>query len=160
LIVAAAVITGIVVWLTRRSSAGVVAAWRRDTAPMLDAATMARALLPASGEEISDDAHWRDVRDQVEQVSATLVAAGAKAPDAATTSAMLDTAAALRGSVFALEAQRLLYDGIRPPTAEQLADAAAATRARTSDADAALAHLGHLVRPPQPDPTSPAGKKP
>jgi hypothetical protein len=160
LILAAAVITGVILWLLRRSRAGAVAAWRGGTAPMLDAAIMARALLPASGEEISDDAHWQGVREQVEQASATLEAAGSKAPDAATTSAMLDTAEALRGSVFALEAQRLLYDGIRPPTAEQLADADAALRARTSHADAALARLGRLVHPLQPDQTTPATMKP
>jgi hypothetical protein len=160
LVLAAAVITGIILWLLRRNRAGAVAAWRRDTAPMLDEAMMARALLPASGEEISDDAHWHGVREQVEQASATLEVAGAKAPDAATTSAMLDTAKALRGSLFALEAHRLLSDGIRPPTAEQLADADAVIRARTSDADAALARLGQLVRPPQPDQTTPATMKP
>jgi hypothetical protein len=127
---------------------------------MLDEAIMARSLLPASGTEISDDAHWNGVRDQVERASARLEAAGGKAPSPATTSAMLETAEALRGWVFAIEAQRLLYGGVRPPTADQLADADGVLRARRSDAGNALARLGQLVRPPQADQTAPARMQP
>ena len=66
-------------------------------------------------------------------------------------------AEALRGLVFALEADRLLRDGAQAPGPEQLAQADATCRARVSDLDIALSRLDRLVNPEPGDATHPPG---
>jgi hypothetical protein len=49
--------------------------------------------------------------------------------------------------VFALEADRLLRDGTRAPTPEQLAQADATSRARATELEVGLSKLEQLVHP-------------
>ena len=159
-VLVAVIVTVLVLALRRRNRLEAEATWRRQTAGVLDGARLARELLPASGRDIPDPVRWQVVRDQVEAAAVDLerAAASAPAPDAA--GAAGTTADALRNLVFALEADRLLRDGTRPPTPEALAQADATCRARAAELDAGLARLDALVHPapadaPGPGPASP-----
>jgi hypothetical protein len=121
--------------------------WRNETVNALDATRLAVNLLPASGVNIPDVAHWQSVRDRVEQAARALEHSSAIAPDDEGREAARRAAEALRGLVFALEADRLLRDGVQPPTPEQLADADATTRTRRTELEVALRRLEAMVRP-------------
>ena len=63
-------------------------------------------------------------------------------------------ATALRGYLFALEAERLLRDAPTPPTADQLAAADTTRRARTTDLDTGIAAMRTHLGPDANTPTS------
>ncbi len=155
LVLVAILLTLIVIGVRRRGQKQAEAAWRGDTVGALDGARLARELLPSSGSAIADAAHWQSVRERVEQAAQSLDRAGAVAPSPEGASSARGTAEALRGLVFALEADRLLRDGVQAPSPEQLGQADAACRARAADLDAALGRLDRLVNP-QPDDATPA----
>jgi hypothetical protein len=123
------------------------AEWRARAGGVLDAAVAARALLPASGAELRDPAAWQAARSQVEQSAVALELAASGAPPAEA-AASTRAAAGLRNLSSALETDRLLRDGSRPVTPDQLAAADAALRAQSAEVDAALASLETLVHPP------------
>jgi len=141
------VVAVIVLAVRRRNRNKAEQAWRHGTGGPLDEARLARELLPASGSDIPDAAHWQSVRERVEQAALTLEQAGAGAPSVAGATASRSAAEALRGLVFALEADRLLRDGTQAPSPDQLAQADATCRARTADLDGALDRLDRLVHP-------------
>ena len=155
LVLAAILVTLIVMVVRRHGQKEAELAWRRDTIGVLDGARLARDLLPASGSAIVDTGHWGSVRERVEQAAQGLDRAGAAALSNEDASAARTTAEALRGVVFALEADRLLRDGAQAPSPEQLGQADAAYRARAADLDTALGRLDALVTP-RPDDTAPA----
>jgi len=147
LVLAAILVTLIVMVVRRHGQKEAELAWRRDTIGVLDGARLARDLLPASGSAIVDTGHWRSVRERVELAAQGLDRAGAAAPSNEDASAARTTAEALRGVVFALEADRLLRDGAQAPSPEQLGQADAAYRARAAELDTALGRLDGLVNP-------------
>ena len=151
----AILVTLIVMVVRRHGQKEAELAWRGDTVGVLDGARLARDLLPASGSAIVDTGHWSSVRERVEQAAQSLDRAGAAAPSNEDASAARATAEALRGIVFALEADRLLRDGAQAPSPEQLGQADAACRARAADLDSALGRLDGLVTP-GPDGATPA----
>jgi hypothetical protein len=122
-------------------------AWRKSAVGALDAAHLVRGLLPPSGEDLPNDAHWREVRDRVEVAAVGLERIGADAPAAEATGAANNAAGALRGLVFALESERLLHQSLHAPTARQLADVDEVRRTRALEADNALETLEGIVRP-------------
>jgi hypothetical protein len=135
-------------WRNRRRSRE---RWRNETANALDATHLAMNLLPTSGVNIPDIVHWQSVRDRVEQAARSLDHSAAIAPDDEGRDAARRAAEALRGLVFALEADRLLRDGAQPPTPEQLADADLTTRTRRTELQVALRRLEQMVRPQEQD---------
>jgi hypothetical protein len=146
----------LLLWLLARRKRRAVAAWQHDTAGALDAAHVSLSLVPASAQEITDVAHWQSVSHRVEQTALALDRSASTAPTEEGGAAARRTADSLRGLVFAVESERLLRAGTVAPTGDQLMQADAATRARRSDLDAALADLDRSVRPASPPPTGPS----
>jgi hypothetical protein len=138
------------VWLvSRRNRKQALVAWRSGAESALDSAKLARTLLPAAGQDIPDAAHWQAVHERVEAAAQSLEQSSNRAPTPEGAVAARTAADKLRGLWFALESNRLLREGAPPPTPEQLAQADTVTRARSSELDAALTDLDHVVRPPQ-----------
>jgi hypothetical protein len=123
--------------------------WRRQARGAVDEAHLAATLLPPTAQDIPDTAHWRSVRDRVEQAGGSLERVSAIAPTEETADATRRTASSLRGLFFALDSNRLLRDGAVQPTPEQLLEADSAIRAREGELAGALAHLDRLITPPQ-----------
>jgi hypothetical protein len=86
---------------------------------------------------------------QVDAAAGGLAAVASSAPEEAQRIAASSSADALRGLMFAFEADRLLRDGAHPPTGEQLAQADQAVQDRRAQLDAALAALDRWVHPPE-----------
>jgi hypothetical protein len=149
-IVVVAGIIGLVAVLASRRRRRALAAWRSESETALDDAHLSVSLLPASAEDVVDQAHWRSVRERVEQAALALERAATAAPGEEEARATRHTAESLRGLVFALEASRLLRDAPVAPTADQLMEADSALRERRADVDASLAELDRLVRPVAP----------
>jgi hypothetical protein len=143
----AVVIALVVLLVNRRNRSQAMETWRAEAAGALDAARLAQNLLPPSGQEIGDVAHWASVQERAAAAAHTLDSLAASAPADDARSAAAAAAASMRGLVFALDSDRLLRDGAQPPTGAQLADADAATRARSSELQQALARLDATVHP-------------
>jgi hypothetical protein len=138
----------LVVLLIRRANRRrAMLAWSTRMAAVLGTARLARGLLPLSGAEITDDAHWQSVRARAQQAAQSLEGAVSDAPTPETADAARRAGAALQGLVFALESDRLMRDGARPPTGEQLAQADLAIRTRASEFDVAIADIDRIVGP-------------
>ena len=148
IVLAAAILIGVILLIQRNNRVRAQQAWRRDSESALDAALLALNLLPRSGQDLPDAAHWQAVRAQVEQAAQALDRSSVSAPTEEGGRAATTTAETLRGLFFALDSDRLLRDGAVPPTTEQLVQADAVTRARRADVENALAQLEYLVRPP------------
>jgi hypothetical protein len=145
--VLAVVIALMVLLVNRRHRNKAIASWRSEAAGALDAARLAQDLLPPTGQEIGDSEHWASVQGRAAAAAQTLDTLAANAPADDARRAAAGAAAAMRGLVFALDSDRLLRDGTQPPTGAQLADADAATRARSSELRQALAGLDAIVHP-------------
>jgi hypothetical protein len=148
IVLAAAILIAVILLIQRNNRIRALQAWRRDSESALDAALLALNLLPPSGQDVPDPAHWQAVRAQVEQAAQALERSSVSAPTEEGGRAATTTAETLRGLFFALDSDRLLRDGAIPPTPEQLVQADAVTRARRADVEHALAQLEYLVRPP------------
>jgi hypothetical protein len=122
-------------------------AWRRDTERPLANSLIVRGLLPASGRDIADSAHWASVRGQVEQAAVALDQSAAGAPTEAASIAAAGSAAALRALVSSLESERLLLEGSQALTTAQTSAASQSVSARNAELDAALTRLENQVRP-------------
>src|SRR3954451_1057983 len=146
----AGAIIAIAMLVHRRTQRRRLEAWRQQTRGAVDAAFVARDLLPAHGRDITDLQHWESVRATADQAAAGLQAAtgSAPAPDAA--AAANAAAEALSGSTFALESSRLVQAAQPPPSAAQLAEADALVQTRQTVLDTALARLRAFVSPPAP----------
>jgi hypothetical protein len=139
----------LVLLLRRRNQERALDAWRHETEGAVDAARVVQGLLPLSGQDISDSVHWQSTREQVEQAAALLDQSSTRAPTHEAASSARRTAGAMRELAFALESGRLLRESTSPPTAEQLVESDAATRARTANLEVALASLEVVVHPEQ-----------
>jgi hypothetical protein len=147
-LIAAALIIIAIVLIQRNNRIRALQAWRQHSESALDAAHLAANLLPRSGQDVPDLAHWQDVRERVEQAAQALERSSATSPTEEGALAATTAAETLRGLFFALDSDRLLRDGAVAPTTEQLVQADAVTRARRTDLDNALARLELLIRPP------------
>jgi hypothetical protein len=139
----------VAILLASRKKKGAESRWRRLVVPALSDAQLARESLQ-SANAMSDDPELRaSVEAQVERASAALERAVPGAPDPEAGSLATNSATALRGLAFAIEADRLLRHGASAPTGTQLAQADEARRARTVELNSALAGLsGRIGSPP------------
>ena len=136
----------LVLLLLARSRRAARAAWSRAARPALQQASSARELL-LEPEARSTPEGRESVDAQVDRASQALDQVMTSAPDDASRLAASTTASSLRGLMFAVEAERLLRSGGQSPTADQLAQADEAHRARSRELDAALDRLGSQVGP-------------
>ena len=105
---------------------------------------MARDLLTGDGKD--DEPERREaVRTQIESAAQSLDGLVTSAPDDASRRAASSSAAALRGLMFAGEADRLLRSREKSPTADELAQADDTQRVRVRELDTALDELTKQV---------------
>ena len=131
-------------------------AWRQSAGPASQQAVVARDLL--SGDRTNADPERREaVRSQVETAAQALDGLVTGAPDDASRRAAASAAAALRGLMFADEADRLLHSREQSPTADELAQADETQRSRARELDVALEELTKQVRPEVAEPPAALG---
>jgi hypothetical protein len=147
IVVVAALVAGVLLLLARRRRAQAARAWRERSAPAVDVAGQAIGLLPMPGQPPLDAARWQSVRQTVDRAAEGLDRTASTAPTEEGVQAGRRAAEALRGLVFAVEADQLLRGGPTPPSPGQLADSDAVCRARRADAASALQALERLVKP-------------
>jgi hypothetical protein len=87
------------------------------------------------------------VRSRVADATRSLERAAAEAPTDETRRAARSCAAALHAAAFAVDADRLLFEGGRVPNARELADADTAIRETSAAVQGALEGLGALINP-------------
>jgi hypothetical protein len=142
-----AVAAVVIVLLNRRSRHRAARAWRDKTRGTLEAAVLVERLLPTSGGDSAPTAHWEAVRTRVTDAARSLERAAAEAPTSETRGAAIGCADALRATAFAVDADRLLREGGRTPTASELADADIAIRQGSAAMHGSLEGLDALVNP-------------
>ncbi|HWS48110.1 MAG TPA: hypothetical protein VN636_19765 [Acidimicrobiia bacterium] len=135
--------------MRRRAARTARHGWEANTTSALRDAELTRDMLvgEARPDQPEDPARQEAVRSNVERVASRFEQLAAGAPDETTHRNTLAVATSLRGYLFALEAERLLRAAPTPPTAEQLATADSARRARATDLDAGLDALRASVEP-------------
>ena len=152
----AGLVVALVLWLRSRSRRAALVAWSHSAGPASQQAAVARDLL--SGDRANVDAERRDaVRSQVETAAQALDGLVTSAPDDTSRRAASSAAAALRGLMFADEADRLLHSRQQAPTADELAQADETLRARVRELDDALEELTKQVRPEVAEPPAAFG---
>ncbi len=135
----------VVVLLRSRKKKGIEAGWHRAVVPALSDAQLARDAV-LSDNAMSDDPGLRGaVQVQVERAATALEGVARAAPDPEAADLATRAAAALRGLAFAVEADRLLRQGVSAPTGVQLAQADEARRSRYSELSGALASLSTRI---------------
>ncbi len=156
ILLAGGVVVALVLVLRSRSRRAAWTAWRQSAEPALQQALVARDLL--GGDEAYVEPERREaVRAQVEAAAQAVDELARSGPDDAARSAASSSAAALRGLMFALEADRLLRSREESPTAEELVQTDAVRRARVQDLDDALEELTNQTRPEVGTESPPAG---
>ena len=146
ILVVAGLVVALVLLLRSRSRRAALTAWRQSARPVLEQAAVARDLL--SGDRTNVDPERReDVRTQVEAAAQALDGLVTSAPDDTSRRAASSSAAALRGLMFADEADRLLRSRDDSPTGDELAQADEAQRARIRELDVALEELTQQAKP-------------
>ena len=130
-------------------------AWKAEARNVLGDAELARDMLEGEARpgQDEDPARRATVRNNVENVGASLDRLASIAPTKEDAASATAVAKSLRGYAFALEAERLLRDGPNAPTGDQLASADQARRTREADLDRALGAL--RARVVEPEDTSP-----
>ena len=146
IVLVAGLIVGLVLLLRARSRRAALATWRRDAGPALQQAMVARDLLIGDGTDVEPERR-EAVRTQIETAAQALDGLVTSAPDDATRRAASSSAAALRGLMFASEADRLLRSREKSPTADELAQADEARRDRVRELNTALDELTMQVEP-------------
>jgi hypothetical protein len=141
-----AALIGLMIYLlvARRNRRRATLAWVPTARGALDNAVVARDLLVAEPSTTDAAAH-ESVRTKVSEAAAMLDRVASDAPDDDARMASHDSAEALRGLLFAIEAERLLPGGRLPPTADQLAQADLNRRQREADLESAMARLRQHV---------------
>jgi hypothetical protein len=124
--------------------------WRAGARSTLEQGQLSRQLLASDVQTPGDAARHASVRVQVEAAAAALGGLADQAPSEETRLAAVNSADALRGLLFAVEANRLLRDGTQAPTADQLAQADAALRHGNAQVGQAFDTLDGLIGPDQP----------
>jgi hypothetical protein len=145
IVVLAAAIALVAVLLRSRRKKGIEAEWHRAVVPALSDAQLARDAV-LSDNAMSGDPGLRGAVDvQVDKAATALERVARTAPDPAASALATEAAAALRGLAFAVEADRLLRQGVSAPTGVQLAQADEARRSRYSELSGALASLSARI---------------
>jgi hypothetical protein len=142
LIAAAVVIIGVVLaGSRRRRTRATQQLWRTDATSALRDAELTRDMLEseARADQPEDPARRDALRGSVERAASQFEHLATLAPSDAPRQSARRVANALRGYLFALEAEQLLRTSATPPTAEQLATADSARRGRATDLETALA---------------------
>ncbi|MGO9030016.1 MAG: hypothetical protein ACLQOZ_15485, partial [Acidimicrobiales bacterium] len=144
-VVIVALIVLLLVLLRRRSARQAATEWHRAVAPALVDARLARESL-LSANATSEDPQLRGaVEVQVDRAARALEHAATGAPDEVDQGITSSVASSLRGLAFAIEADRLLRQGVAPPTGVQLAQADEAKRGRLAEFDGAASRLAARV---------------
>ncbi len=151
IVVLVAAIALVVVLLRSRKKKRVEAGWHRAVVPALSDAQLARDAV-LSDNAMSGDPGLRAAVDvQVDKAATALERVARTAPDPDASALATEAATALRGLAFAVEADRLLRQGVSAPTGVQLAQADEARRSRSSELSGALASLSARIgSPPHP----------
>ncbi|HXW33302.1 MAG TPA: hypothetical protein VEJ87_01905 [Acidimicrobiales bacterium] len=144
-VLAAAVVALIVFIVRRRARLRADKNWRPGALAALDDARLAQQLMAGARPETDDAEHRAAVSLRVEQAAQALDRSSAAAPDDEARRETRAAADALRGTMFSLEADRLLRDGVHAPSAEQLAQADQARRSRAAELDSALSALAQRL---------------
>ena len=133
----------VVLVLLRRSSNRAKHEWNDAAASALRDAELTRDMLAGEAQpgDPENSARLTAVRSSVERVATTFEQLATTAPDDAARRNSIGLASSLRGYLFVLEAEQLLRRAPTPPTAEQLANADAAKRARAAELDAAIGEM-------------------
>ena len=151
----AAVLIGLIVGVILLMLAGAKrrrdAAWKAVARPAYDQAVLARDLLMGDGVSTEDVARRESVQRQVEEAATGLSQAAGSAPDDQARRTADASAGALRGLVYAMEADRLLRTGGRAPTADELARADESRRRSLAQLDATLTALDQRTATPDGD---------
>jgi hypothetical protein len=142
----ALVAIGVILLIARTRRQGREADWEHTALPAVAAAELARDLVLSQTPE-DDDQRRGAVSVQVDEAVTGLERAAASAPDESHAVLCSKAAESLRGVAFAVQADHLMRSGGQLPTGEQLAAADLAKRSRTTELDAALAHLKRAVAP-------------
>lgn len=145
LFLAVIVVILLLVLSRQRRQAG--ARWQLEASSALEQAQLASQLLVSDTAPASDPPRHAAIRLQVEEAAEALDQASIVAPDDAARQSTMAVAEALRGLLFAQEADQLLRDGTQAPTAEQLAQADAAQRGRAAQLDASMRALAQRIGP-------------
>jgi hypothetical protein len=146
ILVVVGLVVALVLLLRSRSRRAALTAWRQSARPALEQAAVARDLISGDGTNV-DPERREDVRTQIEAAAQALDGLVTSAPDDASRRAASSSAAALRGLMFADEADRLLRSRDDSPTGDELAQADQAQRARLRELDVALDELATQARP-------------
>ena len=146
IVLAAGLIVGVVLLLRARSRRAALATWRRDAGPALQQARVARDLLIGDGTDVGPERR-EALRTQIDSAAHALDVLVTTASDDATRRAASSSAAALRGLMFASEADRLLRSREKSPTADELAQADESRRDRVRELNTALDELTMQVEP-------------
>jgi hypothetical protein len=141
----------VVLVLLRRSANREKSEWRNAAASALRDADLTRDMLAdeARPGEAEDAARVAAVRGTVERVAGQFDQLATSAPNDAMRSSSIGVATSLRGYFFALEAEQMLHNAPTSPTADQLAAADAAKRARAAELEAAMSAIRADIAPGQ-----------
>ena len=121
--------------------------WRVGARSTAEQAQLARQLLASDVAGPADPARHAQVKVQVESAADSLSSLAAQAPTDEARQAAASSAESLRGLLFAVEAERLLRDGPQAPTADQLAQADAVLRHRSTEVGQSLDALNFQIGP-------------
>ena len=146
ILLVAGLVVALVLLLRSRSRRAALTAWRESAEPELQQAVVARDLLSEDGTD-GEPERREAARTQVETAAQALDGLVTSAPDDASRRAASSSAAALRGLMFADEADRLLRSRQKSPTGQELAQADEARRNRVRELDVALEELTRQVHP-------------
>jgi hypothetical protein len=123
-------------------------AWRARLLPVRRDAGVTRDLLDAAASSTIDPARLASLHRQVDTTALALGDVAASAPDDGSRSRVAATAEALRGYMFALEAEQLLRSGPNAPTADALERADTTRRDHASALAEALRRVDELIAAP------------
>jgi hypothetical protein len=146
LLVLVALGAGIYVLASRHSEkAGSEQAWHARLVPVRRDAGVTRDLLDATAGTTIDAARLASLRRQVDTTSLALGDLTTGAPDDIARSTVAGAAEALRGYMFAIEADQLLRNGPSAPNADALERADTTRRGHATALTDALARLDELI---------------
>ncbi len=146
ILLVAVLVVALVLWHLSRSRRAALMAWRQSAGPPLQQAQLARELLIGDKADIEPERR-EDEWALIETAAQGLEGLVNSAPDAKSQQVAAKSAAALRGLMFADQADRLLRSREKYPTADELAQVDDAKRLRVQEFDFALEELIGQVQP-------------
>ena len=156
ILLVAGLVVALALWLRSRSRRSALTAWRHSARPALQQAAAAQDLLSEDRASV-DPERREDIRSQIEAAAHALDGLVTSAPDDASRRAASSSAAALRGLMFANEADRILRSREKSPTGDELAQSDEAQHAQVRELDVALEELGQQLQPQESAEPTPDG---